>query len=322
MISAGDFIELFHLLNQKGLKFILKNFMPTAKDRTLAKWNMFEKSHSDFWVIPQIQNWWSLLCTGNPNTNYETYVAKKYLSGKTGLRMLSVGCGNSSHEMAFYNSGCFDLVVGVDISEKQLALARNKIENREFNIQFLCLDFEKESLAGEKFDLVLFDSSLHHFKDVKFILREKTLPLLKENGLVVAFEYTGPNRLQWTEKQLQLANNLIKDLPASKKTFPLSTRVKKKVHRPGILRMFLSDPSEAPDSESILQALHQNLDTLEETKLGGNIVHPLLKNIAHHFIDGSIESEKLISQLLNADAEFARNNASDFTFGVYKKRAG
>jgi len=49
--------------------------------------------------------------------------------------------------------------------------------------------------------------------------------------------------------------------------------------------MFLVDPSEAVDSESILPSLHENFKVLEEKKIGGDILLILLKDIAHNFLD-------------------------------------
>jgi len=76
------------------------------------------------------------------------------------------------------------------------------------------------------------------------------------------------------------------------KTIPLKYRyrigtknVKTKIFRPGLVRMFLVDPSEAVDSESILPSLHENFKVLEEKKIGGDILLILLKDIAHNFLD-------------------------------------
>ena len=34
-----------------------------------------------------------------------------------------------------------------------------------------------------------------------------------ENGMLVIFEYSGPNRLQWNKKQLDKANKMLENLP-------------------------------------------------------------------------------------------------------------
>lgn len=321
-ISYGDFVDVYHLARVKGLKFIVTGFGISYKGRSASKWNKYECSQSDFWVIPQVKTRWNEKCSGNPEVEYEDYVVKKYLNGKTGLRLLSVGCGNSSHEQTFSKHACFDYVEGIDISEKQIIKARAcAIEDNCPNVTYRLFDFESGTLPVNSYDVVLFHSSIHHFKNIDYILKEKTLPILKPGGLIVMFDYTGPNKLQWTPDQLQAANQLLQKIPHQRRTWFNSSFTKKRVYRPGLWRMWASDPSEASDSEFILNHLHQNLETLEEKKLGGNLIHPLLKGIAHHFSDGEEDTVALLDILFEADDAFVAEHNSDFTFGVYKKHS-
>lgn len=318
--SVGDVIDLYHLIRIKGLK-VLFSLSITQKKGLVSKWDLFDRSVTDFWIIPVVQKHWNYLCTGNADLEYETYVSEKYLNGRSRLEMLSVGCGNSDHERAFSKSGCFSSITGIDVSEKQLALAKQEAESHGCsNIVYEIGDFETEVFEPLAFDVVLFHSSLHHFKNTNKIILKKVMPILKHGGLLIIHEYTGPNRLQWTDEQLAEINTLLKKIPSNKKTWYSSRKTKKKVYSPGILRMRLADPTEAPDSESILDVLNQNFETLEEKKLGGNIIHPLLKGIAHHFCDNSPQTLSLLNSLLTADEAFVSGRKSDFTFGVYKKR--
>lgn len=50
--------------------------------------------------------------------------------------------------------------------------------------------------GNKKHDLILFDSSLHHFDNINSFLLNQIKPLLKDVGFLVVFEYCGPNRLQ------------------------------------------------------------------------------------------------------------------------------
>ena len=320
--SRGDFIDLFHLIRLKGLKFILQNFSLINKDRVRSKWNQIECSDSDFWIIPEVKREWNKKCTGEPEVEYEDYVVEKYLRNLSGLKMLSVGCGNSSHEQTFSKHPCFDSVEGIDISEKQLIKARYYAEEDNCKkVTYRVHDFEKESLPENEYDVVLFHSSLHHFKSIENIISERTIPILKKNGLLIIFDYTGPNRLQWTSEQLNKSNELLRRIPRHRRFRPQSNfLVKKRVYRPGKFRMWVSDPSEAIDSEAMLETLARHLNVLEEKKLGGNLIHPLLKGIAHHFIDNSAETMNLLNTFFKEEELFLKNNSSDFTFGIYRKK--
>jgi hypothetical protein len=130
----------------------------------------------------------------------------------------------------------------------------------------------------------------------------------------------GPNRLQWTKKQLDKANDLLEKLPKKYKLLINNSSIKRKVYKPGILRMLLVDPSEAIDSASIVPSLKNKFKVLEQTDLGWNILHILLKGISHNFLNEDPETKALITNLLEEEERFVQQEShSDAIFGVYQK---
>jgi hypothetical protein len=84
--------------------------------------------------------------------------------------------------------------------------------------------------------------------------------------------------------------------------------------------MLLVDPSEAPDSASIVSALNTNFKVLEQTNLGWNILHLLLKGIAHNFCNDEKETQDLLHNLFLEEDQFVtKTKSSDAIFGVYQK---
>ncbi len=81
--------------------------------------------------------------------------------------------------------------------------------------------------------------------------------------------------------------------------------------------MWLGDPSEAVDAESILPSLHGHFKILEEKKIGGNILMPLLKDISPHFLKE--EAKPYLYRLFEIEDRYLINNNSLLTFGVYQK---
>jgi SAM-dependent methyltransferase len=320
-LSAGDFVDAYHLCRRNGIQALLKKINISERSRTVLKWDHAECSDSDFWLIPEVQKRWNEMCTGDKELGYEAYIYKKYLHGKHDLDMLSVGCGNSTHEQTFSVYPCFRSIEGIDLSEKQLSKARMyaALDNCK-NLDYHLCDFETGKMKRDSYDLVLFHSSLHHFKSINQVISRRTLPLLRKGGLLVLFDYTGPNRLQWTKGQLSKANALLHWLPRKYRIRAGSRQVKKRIYRPGLWRMVLSDPSEAVDSESILPVLHNYFEVLEETRLACNLIHPLLKDISQNFMDGSAQSRKLLMELFQVEDNFVNYaGKSDFTFGVYRR---
>jgi len=298
----------------------LSKFHLSNKGRTLSKWNTISSS-SDFWIIPEIRCRWNEKCTGNPNIEYEDYVVSKYFSKSKGLKMLSVGCGTGARERKFAKYPNFNLIEGVDMAEKQIDEARNHASDLKLNnIKYIVGDFTTHIFEHSTYDVILFNSSLHHFKDIHNILQTKVLPLLKDGGYLLIFEYVGPKRLQWTKQQLEFANKLLTDLPLKYKIRFNSKSIKRRIYRPGLFRMLLVDPSEAIDSDSIIPSIHNHFKIIEERKIGWDISHLLFKDIAHNFLNNDKETQKLLSYLFDKEDEYlSMTGGSDAVFGVYQK---
>ena len=142
----------------------------------------------------------------------------------------------------------------------------------------------------------------------------------KEN-FVVIFEYCGPNRLSWRKSQLKESNKILHKLPPRFKTLIDGKSIKRKVYRPGLVRMMLVDPSEAPDSENLVKSLNENFNVLEEKKLGWNITHLLLKGISHNFLKSDEETKKLLELILDQEEAFVQTTQeNDAIFGIYKMK--
>jgi cupin superfamily acireductone dioxygenase involved in methionine salvage len=66
--------------------------------------------------------------------------------------------------------------------------------------------------------------------------------------------------------------------------------------------------------------LNANFKVLEQTNLGWNILHILLKGIAHNFCNDEMETQNLLIRLFEEeDAFVAQSKSSDAIFGVYQK---
>ncbi len=320
-ISVGDFIDLFYKIKEKGYAKLFSKLRFTEQARTVSKWNNITVS-SDFWIIPQVRKRWNEKCTGNPNLEYEDYVMQKHFSQAKNLRMLSVGCGEGARERKFAEYDNFAIIEGIDIAPNLIQLSRELAEKQKLsNIQYYVADFEQFKFEQNAYDIILFNSSLHHFDSIYQLLKTKIKPLLKENGHLIIHEYVGPNRLQWTKLQLDFSNKLLQKIPNKFRIRRNSNSVKSKIYRPGLFRMLAIDPSEAIDSKSIIPSIHKLFSTVEEENLGWNITHLLLKDIAHNFLDDNKETNEVLSYIFDQEDEFLKINAeSDAVFGIYKKR--
>lgn len=100
------------------------------------------------------------------------------LEGKT---ILDLGCGFGEHGMHYIHCGAAK-VVGIDISEKMLAVA--KAENSHPKIVYLHMPMEEISVIQEKFDVVTSSLAMQYVEDYKTLLHD-VHELLNDNGLFV-----------------------------------------------------------------------------------------------------------------------------------------
>lgn len=318
-ISFGDFLDVFNKVKEKGIRFLFSKIKILDDDRIEAKWDNFE-SNSDFWIIPEVYGKWNEIISGNASIFYEDYVFEKYLKTKTSISLLSIGCGEGLHERNFAKYNSFTSIDAIDFSSESIRIAKQKATESNFEINYLQGDFKQNSFKQNHYDVVLFSSSLHHFENVDSLLSEYVKPLMKDSGILVIFEYCGPNKLQFSSLQLEKANKLLQSLPKKYKQYFHKKGYKRKCYRPGLLRMKLVDPSEAIDSESIIPSLNKHFKKLEEKKLGWNILHILLKNIAHNFLNNDLETKDLLNKLISDELKFTEEtNTTDAVFGVYAK---
>ena len=321
-ISLGDFIDIYFKVKQRGWKFLLSKFRLKEEQRIKTTWQNVDINSSNWWIIPIVNKRWNYLISGNSAIKYTDYVVNKYFKNRTGLKMLSPGCGNGSHEIEFAKYKCFESIEAFDIADNRINLAIKEVSDLNLtNLKYFTANIYNFNFENEKYDLILFCSSLHHFRNLWELL-QKVKNSLKPNGLLIIHEYVGPNRFQYPDKQINIINELlINEVPLKYRTRLNSNSVKSRVYSPGLLRMIISDPSEAIRSSDIITTLRNNFNIVEEIKLGGDILHLLLKDIAHNFLDNKKETLEILERLLIIEDRYlADKEISDFMFGIYRKK--
>jgi len=121
---------------------------------------------------------------------------------------------------------------------------------------------------------------------------------------------------------MEIINGLLMILPNDYKKKFFNNKIKHRVYRPGRLTMYLSDPSEAVESNLIEECLSKNFEIVERKIYGGAILQNLFKDIAHNFINEEQKTKNLIQLIFNVEDEMMRRGeiSSDFIFFVCKKQ--
>ena len=158
--------------------------------------------------IPAVRRRWHTF--GGLETGLAEHVTRRWLSGRSGLRVLSLGCGSGDRELEWAQLGGFAQITGVDIAPGQIqrAIRNAKEAGLEDVLSFRVADAHAALREAEgQYDVVLALDSMHHFSHLEGIMR-LTARALGPGGLLIMDEYVGPSRFQWTSGQMRAANAL------------------------------------------------------------------------------------------------------------------
>ena len=318
LITRDDFIETYIKVYQRGASYLFSKLNPSASKRTISTFDDTGLQTANYWIIPAVRRLWNRQVSGKEEVPYEQHVYDTWLKEKKGLRLLSLGSGISSHETVFASFPCFEEVKCVDFAPALMEKARFNAESSGLrNMTFEAADVNKMELSSGEWDIILFHSSLHHFRELPQLLN-KVKAALKPDGLLIINEYVGPRRLQHSPVKRKAINSILHEIPEKYRRRFKTGFIKRNVSGPGLLRMLVTDPSEAVESDLILPLIHERFTTREEKGLAGTLLMPLLKDLAHHFMDeADPEAQKVLHEVINKEEVYLHDNPCDFIFGVY-----
>src|SRR6266498_1715698 len=178
---------------------------------------------------------------------------------------LVLNCGNGWVEREFIDLGMVKCVTAFDYSMDLLHIAEK--EKGERPISYFQTDVNKVDSSDNQFDLVVNVASLHHVQYINRFCRIMC-STIKENGILVNYDYIGPHRNQYSFKQWYYINRVNRSLPDSIKKSPII--------KPHLPTMVLDDPTEAIHSELIIESVSRYFDIVERHDTGGGIAYELL----------------------------------------------
>jgi ubiquinone/menaquinone biosynthesis C-methylase UbiE len=222
--------------------------------------------------------------------------------------------------MEFGATGLFSVIDAFDFTPKCIAEAKIEAKKRGLPMMnFFVGDTYKFDFSTKQYDIILFEHSLHHFKNVDSIVK-KVKTAMHSNSLLVANEYVGVDRFQFPKQRLVDSDLVLKKIPKKFRQRRLPGYYKNKIYAPGLWRVIQSDPSEAVESSTVLPALHAHFKVVEERGWGGNLLHFLLKDITHNFNGIDPETNEIMEFLFSEeDRLIEKEGQHDFLFGVYAK---
>jgi SAM-dependent methyltransferase len=209
--------------------------------------------------------------------------------------LLSIGCGDGSHELIIARNGFAGHVDAFDASPVGIANAQGIAESEGLNARFYVETFDGfiAKPIEKTYDVVLFVGSLHHVRDLEGML-DKVRRSINPGGIIIYNEYIGPCYIILPEAQVQIVNAAVAALASEFKVHPDI-----RWNNPAIDLVLSGDPSESVRSALIPQFLRFYFDIEWEAQFGGALLHPLFQMLnADKLADGSPESQTVVRLLI------------------------
>jgi ubiquinone/menaquinone biosynthesis C-methylase UbiE len=322
LINRRDFYDLFHITPAVLASFASKLKL-SEHQRIKSAWEHVNAPPTNWWDIPLVRARWNCLITGTSETGYHQYISQKWPDHRRDLLALSLGCGTGHNELTWASLKRFSRIDAYDFSTQRIQAAVDAALKGGYSqlIRYAVGDVFSIEITENRYDVIMVEQSLHHFSPLDELL-SRISAWLKKDGYFVVNEYVGPHRFQWTKRQMEAANGLLSLLPVKYKTLWNSNTVKKSVMRPSHLRMILSDPSEAIESDQIVPLLRSKFDIIEFKGYGGSILHLLFNGIAHHFLQNDAETHLYLDIIFQVEDMLLQSHdiQHDFIIAVCKKR--
>jgi SAM-dependent methyltransferase len=248
-------------------------------------------SYVHWMANPEVRAYINASINGTPHLwplNFLETVA----NGRHFTRGLSVGCGGGAMERDLLVRGLCDSIDALDgsIHSLQLAVTTARAEGYGDRIRYFASDFNRPVLPHGKYDLVVFQQSMHHVGKLEKLLREVLLAM-KPDGLMYIDEYVGPSRHEWTDAHIAPQRAAFHMLPRELRLIdelPLPIQVE--------------DPSEAIRSGEIMEQLAVGFEIVEQRDYGGNWL-----SISFPLVNWSNADPGLVSRLIASEQAMLRS---------------
>ena len=224
-------------------------------------------------------------------------------------RALTIGCGGGDLERGLATYGFAASHDAFDVAPGAIEKARTAASEAGLgHVRYSVANGNELSLEANAYDVVFGIHSIHHIERLEHLF-DQVARALKPGGLFFMNEFVGPTRFQWSDRQLEVVNGLLRALPARFRRSTVGDGLKERFPRPTIAEMVASDPSEAVRSSEILELAEAHFELLEVRPYGGTVLHLLLHDIAGNFSASSPGGPELLEAI--ADLEWALVSSGD-----------
>lgn len=152
-------------------------------------------------------------------------------SGLQPERGLSLACGSGRAERNALAAGICKSFHGVDVAEDAIEEAKRIAASEGLDITYSVADLNTVELEPDAFDLVITQNCLHHIMQLEH-LADEIHRALRPGGMLWIQDYVGESQLQYSDRRLQIANEVLSLLPEKLRTNRVSGALKADVVQP------------------------------------------------------------------------------------------
>jgi SAM-dependent methyltransferase len=259
--------------------------------------------------------------SGLPESNWLDWAARRFFRRPAELA-LSIGSGDGGLERHGLSAGLARRFEAFDASPGAVELARQLAGQHGVadRAAYFVADLNDYEFEPTKYDAAFASMAVHHIRELQHFFSQ-VQRALKPGGLFIVNEFVGPNQFQWTDRQMELANDLLNRIPERYRRSLVSGHVKSRVTRQTIANMNAVDPTEAVRSADIIPLMQTYFDLLEQVDYGGTLLNLVLEEIAGNF-DDTDEDLAVLTPLFDAERRYIETRVlpSDFTVLVARSR--
>ena len=283
------------------------------------QWSRFPLSH------PVVKATMNKRATGSPERDGYWLLRRHILAANMTLpivRAVSLCCGAGAVERDLVRRGLISRCTGYDLALDAISAARAAATHERLEgLEYAVRDLERVGLDEAGLDLIVAHQGVHHLSRLETVL-DAVRGALHVGGLFHVDEFVGPDRFQWTDRQLEEMTAWVRSLP-ERYRMTAGGLIKDSVGRATIAEMIAYDPSEAVRSSDIERLISEKFEILERRPLGGTLAMMALAEIGHNFDPASAEAVAHLERLLRREEELiaAGDLGSDFVVLIARRRA-
>lgn len=189
-------------------------------------------------------------------------------------RALGAGCGTAVFELGLLERGAVEHFDLFDVSSTSLASATARAEQLGVADRITTHCGDLLDAPADNYGLVTFVNSLHHALDVATTV-EFAHQLLAPGGVLFADEYIGPRRFGYPPEHADLVKALYRALaPELRCQWP-------ELPQPDPIDVAAADPTEAVQSDLIVEAVHSQFADVELAPIYGAVPFILWWGLDH-----------------------------------------